>query len=71
ADVLLEMQEQHLQLLALLDSESLREIAKLKLHGHTNQQIADSLDVSPRTVERKLNLIRSKWRVDSECDHQP
>lgn len=61
ADVLLELNEQCHVLLSKLETEILRTIAKKKLHGYSNEEIASLLDVSPRTIERKLNLIRSRW----------
>jgi F420-dependent methylenetetrahydromethanopterin dehydrogenase len=49
------------QLLDLLDEESLRRMALLKLIGHTNEEIARKLDCSLAKVERKLKRIRLKW----------
>jgi DNA-directed RNA polymerase specialized sigma24 family protein len=42
-----------------LENVTLRKVAQLKLSGHTNQEIADELEVSERTVERKLVRIRT------------
>lgn len=39
-----------------------KRIAVGKLHGKTNQQLATELDISLRAVERKLAIIRDKWR---------
>jgi DNA-directed RNA polymerase specialized sigma24 family protein len=49
------------RLLDALDCPELRRIALWKLEGHTNPEIAARLDCAPRTVERKLNLIRCIW----------
>lgn len=49
------------ELLKLLDDETLVAVARFKLDGYTNEEIADKLDCVPRTVERKLRLIRDKW----------
>jgi IS30 family transposase len=46
--------------LDLLDDESLRRIASLKLAGYTNSEIAQQLAVVERTVERKLGRIRQQ-----------
>ena len=46
-----------------LEDESLRSVAELKLSGHTNREIADKLDVSERTVERKLVRTRTFWTM--------
>jgi DNA-directed RNA polymerase specialized sigma24 family protein len=39
----------------------LRQIALAKLEGYTNQEIAGELDCTVRTVERKLDRIRTYW----------
>ena len=47
--------------LAALGDQLLREIALAKLDGQTNEEIARRLNVVPRTIERKLALIRRRW----------
>ena len=49
------------ELFKVLDDESLKSVARCKLDGYTNEEIADLLGCVPRTVERKLRLIRDKW----------
>ncbi len=49
------------RLLMDLGDDSLRQVAQLKLEGFTNEEIAERLDISVRTVERKLKLIREDW----------
>ena len=44
-----------------LSEATLRGIVSLKLHGFTNEEIAEKLGCATRTVERKLNLIRRLW----------
>lgn len=58
------MAERCRDLLATLD-ENLRQIALLKLEGHSNEAIAERLDVVPRTIERKLDRIRQRWAKDA------
>jgi DNA-directed RNA polymerase specialized sigma24 family protein len=55
------------RLLGLLTDPTLRTIALRKMEGFTNAEVAAELGVVPRTVERKLNLIRRLWeaRADS------
>jgi DNA-directed RNA polymerase specialized sigma24 family protein len=50
------------RLLDLLEDEELVQIALLKLEGCTNPEIADRVDRSLPTVERRLRLIRSTWQ---------
>jgi len=52
--------EQCRRLLGLLDGE-LQRIALAKVHGLTNEEIARQEEMSVRSVERKLNIIRKIW----------
>ena len=56
------MTEEVRRLLGLLEDAELETIALRKLEGYTNEEIANELDCSIRTVERRLNLIREKWQ---------
>jgi DNA-directed RNA polymerase specialized sigma24 family protein len=49
-------------LIGALEDESLRVVALLRMEGYAVEEIASALDVGPRTVERKLELIRKAWR---------
>lgn len=49
------------RLLAMLGDETLTRIALAKLEGRTNDEIAGQMQVVPRTIERKLALIRQCW----------
>jgi DNA-directed RNA polymerase specialized sigma24 family protein len=53
------------RLLNLLQDEELVQIALLKLEGCTNREIADRIDRSLPTVERRLRLIRETWQEES------
>ena len=53
--------EQCQRLLDRLGDDSLRAVALRKLEGYTNEEVADLLGCAPRTVERKLKLIRALW----------
>lgn len=55
------MTDEYRRLFDSLTDESLRVVAILKLEGHSNDEIAKSLDCSLRTVERKLEVIRKRW----------
>ena len=58
ANMLVESTQQYLD---CLDDENLRQIARLKLEGWTNDEIAKRQSCVRRTVERKLERIREKW----------
>lgn len=60
------LKEENTRLLDLLQDDTLRRVALLRLEGHSDQEIADQLQVSLRTVERKLKLIRERWKNELE-----
>ena len=49
------------QLLGRLRDDSLRVVANLRLEGYTNEEVAERLGCSLRSVARKLELIRRTW----------
>jgi RNA polymerase sigma factor (sigma-70 family) len=55
------LDEQNQRLLGLLRDDRLRQIAISRIEGYTVPEIAAELAVSTRSIERKLQLIRSKW----------
>lgn len=60
-DFVAAVNEQCQELMDRLPDDKLRLVAHRKLEGYTNEEIAKELGVVLRTVERKLNLIRSTW----------
>ena len=60
-----EVAEQAEKLLAMIPTESTRNVAEMKMAGYTNEEIALRLDCGKRTVERKLMLIRRIWSEGS------
>ncbi|QDS99441.1 ECF-type sigma factor [Adhaeretor mobilis] len=55
------LEEERLRLFDALPDDVLRSVARKKLEGFQNAEIADELGVTERTVERKLNRIRNLW----------
>jgi DNA-directed RNA polymerase specialized sigma24 family protein len=53
--------EEYRRLVAALPKQELRQIAQWKMEGDTNDEIAAKLKCALRTVERRLELIRSLW----------
>jgi DNA-directed RNA polymerase specialized sigma24 family protein len=49
------------RLLDSLRDADLRTIAVWKMEGYTTEEMAAKLGRAPRTVERKLDLIRKRW----------
>ena len=54
------MTEQVQKLMTVLNDEQLRDLALGKMEGYTNDEMAQRLGCSLRTVERRLRLIRVK-----------
>lgn len=67
-DFLVAMQEECRRLMAGLADERLRQIARRKLEGYTNAEIAEELGVVERTIERKMGVIRAAWAPAAEED---
>jgi DNA-directed RNA polymerase specialized sigma24 family protein len=59
-----EVAEECDRLLRMLPDDELRSVALWKMEGYTNEEIAARLDCVPRTVERKLRVIRSTWEPE-------
>ncbi len=49
-----------------IDDETLQRIALGKLEGYTNQELAEQLNLSVATIERKLRRIRNEWGKELE-----
>ena len=69
-----EFQAQVASLLDKLDKD-LRPVAQLRMEGRSNQEIAAAIGRAVATVERRLSLIRGRWKADwdalrGECDAQ-
>lgn len=60
-EFLAQIDEQHAHLLNLLRDDVQKDIVRYKLAGFSNEEIAEKLGISLRTVERKLGVIRDAW----------
>ena len=58
------MTEQFEKLMEILGDDQLRQLALGKMEGYTNEEMANRLDCSLRTVERRLKLIRVKCQEE-------
>lgn len=65
-ELLLMLEEQHQRLLGLLRDDRLRQVAMSRIEGFTVPEIAADLQMSIRSVERKLQLIRAVWSKELE-----
>jgi len=64
-----EMAEECERLLAALGEDELRRVALLRMDGHSVDEVADAMECAPRSVKRKLQLIRSIW--EREASDEP
>src|SRR5262249_18724320 len=58
--------EEYRRLLALLADPKLEEVAVAGMEEYSVEEIADRLGCVPRTVKRKLRLIRDIWEKEGE-----
>lgn len=65
-ELMVMLEEQHAQLMQMLRDDTQRDIARLRLEGYANEEIASQLGISVRSVERKLKLIRETWGANLE-----
>jgi len=61
---LLQLAEEHRQLLEALQDDTLRKVALWKMEGWTGQEMAEKLGVTRRSVARKLERIRERWKAE-------
>lgn len=61
------LEEQHKRLLAGLRDHKVRQVAMHRMEGYSNEEIAEKLKMSLRSVERKLKLIRDEWSQEIDA----
>ena len=64
-EVLAALEEEYDRLLSLLRDDQLRRVAALRIEGWQVSEISTELNISVRSVERKLRLIRSRWSAEA------
>jgi DNA-directed RNA polymerase specialized sigma24 family protein len=65
-----EVAEECERLLSCLGEPQLRSVAVWKMEGWTTEEIAAKLGYTPRSVKRKLRLIRDLWEKEREAWNQ-
>jgi RNA polymerase sigma factor (sigma-70 family) len=60
-DLAAQVAEECRRLLRLLDDKELEQIALRRMEGYTVEEITAKLGCAPRSVKRKLKLIRGVW----------
>ncbi|MEW4486710.1 ECF-type sigma factor [Thalassoglobus sp. JC818] len=61
SDDLTALSEEFQSLLAELQDDNLREVAKLVMAGYSTAEIAEKLDRTQRTIQRRVEMIREIW----------
>lgn len=61
AELLAMVEDEKQRLLGLLRDDLLRQVACLRMDNHSIDEIADAMQIAPRSVKRKLGLIRDTW----------
>lgn len=64
------MDEQRRNLFDALPDRSQKEVARMRLEGFLNEEIAQQLGISLRSVERKMKVIREIWMEMTELQSQ-
>jgi DNA-directed RNA polymerase specialized sigma24 family protein len=57
------------RLLTALTDPELRRVAVLRMDGHSVDEVAVALGCAPRSVKRKLQLIRTIWEREAGDEH--
>ncbi len=65
-EFLISVQEEQERLVGLLSDASHRQIVQLRLQGYSVDETAEKMDISPRSVKRKLAIIREAWTAEFE-----
>jgi DNA-directed RNA polymerase specialized sigma24 family protein len=60
-----EMTEECERLLAALGDADLRRVALLRMDGYSVEEVAERVGCAPRSVKRKLQLIRGIWEREA------
>jgi|1185.fasta_scaffold57482_2 DNA-directed RNA polymerase specialized sigma24 family protein len=58
------LEDEYARLLEGLPNDMLRKIATLRMEGYTAAEIAQQTSIAVRAVERKLQMVRNKWKAE-------
>lgn len=58
--------EEHRRLMEALADDELRSVALWRMEGYSVEEIAGRLGYAPRSIKRKLQLIRSIWEKEDD-----
>jgi DNA-directed RNA polymerase specialized sigma24 family protein len=58
--------DEFVRLMRCLNDAELERLVVLKLDGHTNEEIAEHMGLTRRTIQRMLNLVRAIWQAEMD-----
>jgi DNA-directed RNA polymerase specialized sigma24 family protein len=64
-DFAAEMAEEYQRLLNRLPDQALQAVALLRMEGYTVEEVGQQVGIAPRSVKRKLALIRAVWEKET------
>jgi DNA-directed RNA polymerase specialized sigma24 family protein len=64
-ELIVQMTEECDRLLRMLGDEGLQQVARWRMEGHSVEEVASLAGCAPRSVKRKLQLIRSLWQHEA------
>lgn len=56
--------EEHQRLMDLLEDQELQQVAVSRMEGYSVEEIAQKMNYAPRSIQRKLKMIRAIWEKD-------
>ncbi len=68
-EFLTSVEEEHSRLIGMLPDDATKSVAAMRFSGFSNEEIAAQLQLSVRSVERKLARIRELWAREFADDH--
>ncbi len=63
-DVAAQVADEYQRLLGALGNSNLEALAVGRMEGYTTHELAARLEIAPRTVTRKLQIIRALWQKE-------
>jgi DNA-directed RNA polymerase specialized sigma24 family protein len=64
-DFTAEMVEEYQRLIDRLPDQELQAVAVLRMEGYSVEEVAQKVGIAPRSVKRKLALIRTVWEKET------
>ena len=63
--------EEYQRLMAALADPEVQAVARMRMEGYSVEEIAAQMGYSPRSIKRKLQLIRGRWGEELPSEPRP